>query len=333
MGADLDVDVCPTPRYVLFDTNIFLDVANGRIGPNECRQAEQALRPDGLGRVSTLSVIELGCGLNDQQKWHRYALAFQAVVALCSRALPDPSFFFRREILKLETCTPAFESDGAWRLCEHVAAVDSHASLCEWVRRKDQQGRDLIERAALVALPDVRASYESSYIARVGRLRELLLNRTGTISAPSGKPVARPGPTRERWLQELDSNDFGFVFLALEAHAIGVPLIGQRVDRDADAVALITPFLDALRSLLRAAVVSDYNIEKHKNDFVDILLLLHLADERVLFVTNDRRLRERIPSDATYGHRIVDFKGWLAQTSRQTDQTPGSRRIRNNERH
>lgn len=291
---------------VVFDTNLFIDIVDGEISDRDVAAAEAKLAEQHVAKVSPVTVLELVTNLRAGRAFTRYRDAFRVVARLCRGALPEPEFLVRTRALGLEA-NPRFRPGDTWEVVEHVASLSSFEDAASYTASPSRPG----ERLDLERHRAMRSAYEAEWVARIERVRGWVLQQTGTQKMSGTTRVAAPGPRRDSFQAFVDSPRFATGLVELEARGYGVQTPSPLPESSAF---LMRPLIDVVRAAIRGSVLNGRNTRRRKNDFNDLLLLLHLIDADCVFVSNED-FSDRVPSNAPYRARVRTFREWLRADS------------------
>ncbi len=287
---------------VVLDTNLFLDIVDAEISERDVAAAVAKLADPVVAMVSPVTVLELVTNLRAGPSFARYRDACRAVVRLCRGALPDPEFLVRTRVLHLEG-SPRFRPRDTWEVVEHVASLSSFEDAASYTASPSRPS----ERLDLDRLRAMRGACEAEWVARIERVRDWVLQQTGTQKMGGTTRVAAPGSRRDSFREFVDSPRFAAGLLELEARGYGAPDFSSLPE---DTALLLRPLIDVVRTAIRGSVLNGRNTLRRKNDYNDLLLLLHLIDAESIFVSNED-FSDRMPSDAPYRDRVRSFAEWL----------------------
>ncbi len=278
---------------LLLDTNIYVDVADGRIRAEDWDQAERWIRNRCRYCVSFPTMKELLGKLARCGKRH-FESNKKPLRILCEpgrpRFLPYPSVFALRTVLGLTSIARVGypknlpEEITSERIIEAVLDAPDKSSLQAGIPTRGRRGH----KAHWVDL-DGYDQHENVPQKEHGQLLQGI--RDGTINPPD--PI--------KWAKRI-----------LYDHR---EQLGEDGWTDQDNCRKLVSALDAAykceESLAAMAKNHNYDFERHATDWGDVMQLFYLCDPQVRFVTKDGNCRRRTRG-SSQSSQIVLWEEFLA---------------------
>jgi hypothetical protein len=296
----------PTP---LFDTNIFSDVATGKITPATWASLKK-VRPRRGWPLSCITAMELLAGIDkacgDDFESAQIAIA-KSYELSSGRVLKEPRALLCEELLKCEFPEGQIEPKV---LSRHLLVVS---------RAKNKQ--DLLKHEVFIRQHSRRTStyagFDPSIVATlmegpkekwVGMLEAVL-----TEAAPSWRDrVAKGEPyfsaaerdevkRKEVWVRKRSD------FLRAFTDWLSPDIDEEELRRLGEKMDLVLTFAIAI---VKEVLLRNYSFSKHDSDMYDLLQLHYLAFDRYVFVTADDRLRSKLSASGQAG-RLLNLHEFL----------------------
>lgn len=296
---------------VYFDTNIFYDVKQGKISDKDWRMFLTKCSSNNIRcYFSPISFVEIASHINNEEKaeFDYFKDILRIMHNSCGKNyLDDPDTFLRRLLAK--GVNVDFRKVEWGELCRIIAETDTFETLTtgQIVRLKWQRARVIFKAEYLKRF---REEYEQEYVSN------MLTNVINTVhpqykELKLGKKLAnvKDAKLRKELVKFIDGDEFRQEFLRSVYWRAGVGLVGDigKNPVDCNSIESLYAFFSAYKWILKNIFEAGYNIEKQKNDYNDIHLLIYLASEQFLFITHDNHLRGKV-GDCTQKKRILKFQ-------------------------
>jgi len=301
-GVSMDSDL------VYFDTNIFIDVADGDITSEDWQSMIRFTKERRMTKAyCIINLIELGSKLNTitYKDFGIFKKPFNAIKRCCSQnILPDPesvlaSYFDGRPL------------KGQRDMLIYVDLIVSARDY--WTFKKGpvfSKGRESQRYKVVIDyLADFRKSYEDSYRRD---MEQIITNISpGYVLGLDDTPAVKDRKLREELNALFVSDEFKRIVLKALLERCS-PLFDKDMKVDANDISLLEPldgYVSLYRYILQQIVNSGRKAEQKKNDFNDLDFLLYLG-KQWLFVTNEKQFKRALAS-STQKNQVMNFIEFL----------------------
>lgn len=299
----------PMRQVPLFDTNIFSDIRQGKI-PTSDWQRLLDHRPRTGWRLSAITLLELLVGVHrvapekfDQSK-KQLLLARKLSKG---RVLDEPRVLLCKNVLHTDFPQEPISKSTLTRLMEIACCANSKTEILEGrvqyrpsvYRGKGPMGINTGVIDELVAGP------KEMWVRQIENLLRQIDPDWRSHSTETGlrlpEEVTRKLESPELWKQlRLKFSESVLEWLGPHQVATTPLEFAQKID----AVLQFTLWV------LHESLVRKYAYDKHDSDVYDQFQLHYLADERYVFVSNDKKLRNRT-ADSSQASRILSFDQFM----------------------
>ncbi len=293
----------------VFDTNVFIDIAKGRIDIKDWRKVKKRLPVKG-SPLSAGTCIELLVGLDEEHFGAKQEAINVAYESCKGRVLPPPALFLW----------------GIFHGVKHPNAAQTQRQLSSSLRAASQAGS--MNQLIAEGVPFNTTAYGHKSVATVDLnwlkrqhnksqtdFVDLLIQRKNEMWDEFGiRGLGNPSPQWESLSRksnhEIEAGHWKKLLVSDLIDSLKIDAAGP----DHESISsLIDASATLSQKLLHMLVLGGLNLTKHASIRNDIFQLLYLADERHCFVTTEEKLPVYV-FGSTQSERILKFNEFLAST-------------------